>query len=178
MIVEKKVLYTSGLIMSPTRAFLVHAVNAPSGLVKTVSLRFFTGDLWKGNPDAHLWVMVDGYVAPGDPRKSLKGRGIAIGHTPLGTGVAFEHFGASKFMVGEIFPWEFMENEYYDIVIECHPKRIEWGIAGPDLQAHRMHYFISMAYQGYDTVIGVAGNKYSGTFGLSNVVQTLSDTGR
>ena len=70
-----------------------------------VSFVFDTVNLYQRNPNAHLWVMLDGQVkAETDTSLVLNGRGIAIGDTEKVSGctsVAFEHFGGRTGMANE-----------------------------------------------------------------------------
>ena len=158
---------------SPTSAPLIHRVEPVSNLVKTVTFKLYTGDLWIHNPKSHIWVMMDGLM---DSRKQtflLKGRGITIGHSPLGMGIGFEHFGERQFMVGEFTQLDFLPNEFYDFTVTCDKNRVRWEVEGDIIHYADMHEF-SMEYPSFDTVVGVAGDAESSTYGFFNVRQVMA----
>lgn len=169
------ILQTKLDITSPTSCPVIHRVNEPSNLIKTVSFRLWTGDLWERNPESHIYVMVDGWVKPGDPRTSLQGRGITIGHAPQGTGIGFEHFGEMPHMVGDFVPMTFMPNSFYDFVVECENEYVSWLIIDPDKNTNiAMVAKFSKDYPSYDTVLGIAGDNNSSNYSLFDVRQQLS----
>ncbi|MBW1672112.1 MAG: hypothetical protein JRJ45_00450 [Deltaproteobacteria bacterium] len=174
-LIETLTLCTMDIRRSPTQAPLIHRVTEVSDLYKTITFKLYTGDLWVANPNAHLYVMTDGYIKPGDPQQSLQGRGICIGHTSKCTGVSFEHFGAEIFDVGPCRNIAFRPNEFYDFQIDTNKKGVTWQCYGPDYIELAVFFSNTFAFQdtypSFDTVIGVAGDKRSSTYGLFNVIQ-------
>lgn len=170
-ILDEKMICRMEMKYAPTTAPL-HRSNQNSNLVKTVSMKFYTGDLFARNPTSHLYVMCDGYIDSSQKIRSLLGRGIAIGDTPIGFGIAFEHFGATPFMLGECVPVTFLDYEFYDIEIQTNKKSVGYKISGPNFSISRAMDF-SDSYPSFDTVTGVANDKNPSLYGFFNMKQTM-----
>lgn len=168
--IETTTLSVMDLRRAPTQAPLIHRVNRRGGK-KTLTFTFYTGDLWEANPDAHMWIITDGYIATGEPTKSLQGRGITVGHTNhCAMGVGFEMFGENNGYPNLCMPVDFRPNEFYDFVIETTGETVTVSVNGETIS----HVF-SKTMPSYDTVVGVAGDSDSATYGFFNMIQTIED---
>jgi hypothetical protein len=169
---ETLILSVMDMRRSPTTAPLTHRVNEKSSSEKIVSFKLYTGDLWVQNPDAHIWVITDGFIAISPPQKSLKGRGITIGYTNHCNGVGFELFGWNSGYPGQCLPVAFLPNDFYDFRVHTVPKSITVFVEGPGID-ESISFNFEKNMPSYDTVVGVAGDTQSATYGFFNVVQTI-----
>lgn len=157
---------------SPTQAPLIHRVNTRGG-DKTLTFKLYTGDLWEQNPDAHMYIVTDGYVATGEPSKSLRGRGITIGHTHhCDMGVGFEMFGENNGYPDICLPIRFAPNQFYDFVVETSAESIMVSVNDKE----SISYEFAKYMPSFDTVIGVAGDSQSSTYGFFDVKQTITES--
>ena len=159
---------------SPTQAPLTHRTNPLTDTAKTVSFKFYTGDLWINNPQAHLWLLTDGHMAYGQAYGSLHGRGIIMGHTPHCKGIGFEKFGGNPGFVKGCVPMEFQSNSFYDIVVRTTPGKIKLRIKG-EVSETITELAFTGEYLSNDTIMGVAGDKKSATFIIFNLRQNIGE---
>lgn len=168
-IIKENIMCRVEMKTSPTTA-PIHRVNETSDLVKTLTMTIWTGDLWMYNPTAHIYIMVDGYIRPGDPRTSLQGRGITLGDTPSGFGIGFEHFGEKPFMVGEYKITKFLPYEFYDVSVRCSKTLVSYEISGKNGRFVSSHRF-SKDYPSNDSIVGTANDQKSSQHGFFNMRQ-------
>lgn len=165
------ILSRADIRVSPTTAPLVHRVNELGG-TKTISFTFWTGSLFLYNPGSHMWMIGDGYIAPGNPYTSLQGRGIIVGRSNHCDGVSFEHFGVNNGFPEPCIPIDFEDFEFYQISLEVLPDEMTVQVIGPGISEDAT---ISLwaEYPSFDTVMGVAIDKNPSTYGFFNVIQTI-----
>ena len=169
---EVKILSTMDIRTSPTSAPLLHRTNINSGRDKTLTFTMWTGDAFARNPTAHLWVLTDGYIDSSEPKQSLQGRGITIGHTPGCRGVGFEHFGINSGFEEGCIKMDIWPNTFYDVVINTYDIGVSVKIRGGGVNKSSSLKFTG-DYLSYDTAMGFAFDWKSGTFGMFNVHQTI-----
>jgi len=170
---EVSVLSTMDIRRSPTQAPLMHRTNAPSEKDKSVDFTFYTGDLFKYNPNAHGYLMTDGYIDSSTPKASLQGRGITIGHVNNCDGIGFEHFGVNTGFKEPCIDVKFADNSFYDIKTITTKDTVYVYVLGPDDFEAEISKDFSGDYDSYDTVFGVAFDFKSSTYGFFNMVQVL-----
>ena len=171
---ETLTLSTMDLRRSPTSAPLIHRTNQLTDAAKTVSFKIYTGDLWENNPQAHLYMLTDGYITPGEPFGSLQGRGIIMGHTPNCKGIGFEQFGVNPGFAEGCIPMEFQANSFYDIVVRTTPSKVKLRIRSKGNEAITELAFTG-DYLSNDTIMGVAGDRESATFIIFNLRQHIDE---
>ena len=172
ILAESLVLTTMDIRRSPTSAPFIHRTNPNTDAVKTVSFVFYTGDLWEQNPQSHAYLVMDGYITPGVGYGSLQGRGIIIGHTPNCKGVGFEKFGANAGYAEGCIPMQFRMNEFYRFEVTADPEKVSVAVTGPDVDEYSELAFTG-EYKSFDTVMGVAFDQESSTYGIFNVLQVI-----
>ena len=171
---EALILATMDIRRAPTSAPLMHRTNLVTEEKKILNFKFYTGDLFTANPAAHMWVMSDGYVDASIPTDSLQGRGITIGHTNACSGVGFEWFGVNAGFKEGCVPVKFFPNEFYDLIVVTTPKDVAFRVRGPNVDSSAYLQF-SGDYESYDTVVGVAGDHNTATYGLFNFHQIIGE---
>lgn len=167
------VLSTMDIRRSPTTAPLMHRTNALTDRDKSVDFTFYTGDLFKYNPNAHGYLMTDGYIDSSTPKDSLVGRGITIGHVNNCDGIGFEQFGINNGFKEPCIDIKFADNSFYDIKTITTKDTVYVYVLGPDEFEAEISKDFSGDYESFDTVFGVAFDHKSSTYGFFNMVQVL-----
>ena len=174
VVAQTLVLATMDIRRAPTSAPLVHRTNVNTMDSKTVSMLFYTGDLFIHNPLAHMWLMTDGYVDASVPKASLQGRGITFGHTNFCDGVGFEHFGVNAgFNIGCV-RFDIKPNSFYELFIYTDTELVSFNVTGPNVDEGSYLEF-NGSYPSFDTVMGVAEDYNSATYGFFNLHQSIGD---
>jgi len=166
------VLSTMDIRRSPTTAPLMHRTNALTHKDKQVKFTFYTGDLFKYNPNAHGYLMTDGYIDSSLPEQSLQGRGITIGRVNNCNGIGFEHFGINAGFKDPCIPIKFATNTFYDIKTITTKDTVYVHVIGPRVD-DEIRLDFSGDYPSFDTVFGVALDYKPSTYGFFNMVQVL-----
>jgi len=99
---------------------------------KVIKFTFYTGDLFKYNPNSHGYLMTDGYIDSSTPRESLQGRGLTIGHTRHCNGVGFEKFGVNSGFSDQCKRVKFKDNSFYDFTVYTDNDIVDYVMLGPD----------------------------------------------
>jgi len=104
----------------------------------------------------------------------LVGRGIILGHTPNCNGSGFEKFGTNNGYSNGCITMSFRPDSFYHVTVYTTPEKVDLSIIGPDT-----HFRTTLAFTGTflsnDTIMGVAGDKNTATFGIFNLHQAIAN---
>lgn len=126
---------TAGItVYSPSNAsfYTKPYIKLQEDQTQYIVMTFDTGNVFKENPDSHMWIMLDSRAKPD---KFLQGRGIVIGDiTPVApcTEVAFEHFSNPNEHPGNCGFIGLADNTKYRIVVHVNHSWVVYWVYGED----------------------------------------------